>query len=69
MFMMGILLVYGPGGCFINFSWPLQSQQVLRIFAFAICCELKVPAPGEIILATQSSVKDVGYLILPSSNH
>ena len=66
MFMIGILWVYDPVGCFINFSWPLQSQQVLRIFAFAIVCDLKIPAPGEIILATQSLVKDIGYLFLPS---
>lgn len=64
MFMIGILRVYDPVGCFINSS-PLQSQ-VLSIFAFAVFCELRVPAPGEIVLATQSSVKDIGYLILPS---
>lgn len=65
MFMMGFLWVYDPAGCFINFSWHLQSQ-VLRLFAFAIFCELKVPSPGEILLAIQSLVKDTGYLVLPS---
>lgn len=65
MFVTGILWVFDPVGCFINFLWPLQSQQGLRIFAFAIFCELKVPTLGEIMLATQSSVKDIAYLVLP----
>lgn len=65
MFVIGSLWVFGPVGCFISFSWPLQSQQGLRIFAFAIFCELKVPALGEIMLATQSSMKDIAYLVFP----
>ena len=66
VFMIGILCVYHPVGHFISVSCPLQSRQVLRIFAFDIFCELKVPAPWRTVLATQISVKDIGYLILPS---
>lgn len=59
MFMVAILWVFGPVGVLLS-SHGLSSH---RIFAFSIFCELNVPTPEKIVLATQSLVKDVGNLV------